>query len=246
MLPVRPVRIRRSEMKNLSPPRWVSRLFPGITWHLPNEENKIFLTFDDGPVPGVTDFVLRELASRGAKATFFCVGRNADRYPDLLARIIEEGHGVGNHTYSHLSGFGVTRSSYYDDVLMANSLLHSSLFRPPYGRITPAQMSLVRANFRVVLWSVLSMDYSRRLSPEESLQIVMRNTQVGDIIVFHDSYKAERNLRYALPRALDNLLAAGFSFAPIVEPLIVADEANIGAIPPLIMPERVVIERIRR
>lgn len=205
-------------MKNLSPPRWIDHLIPGVTWHLPNTENQIFLTFDDGPVPGVTDWVLDRLAERNIQATFFCLGRNAEAYPYLLTRIAEEGHAVGNHSYSHLPGFGVSRQGYYADVALANSILHAQLYRPPYGRIWPPQLSMMRSRFRVVLWSVLSMDYSNRLSPWECSQIVERNTRSGDIIVFHDSYRAERNLRYALPHALDYLLAAGFRFAPIVEP----------------------------
>ncbi len=196
-------------MINLSPPRFVSRIFTTPTWHVPNGESRVFLTFDDGPTPGVTDWVLDELAIRGAKASFFCLGRNAERYPDLLARIREEGHTVGNHTYSHLRGYGQNLRDYYNDVLEANRLLATDLFRPPYGRITPKQLSFIAQHFRVVLWSVLSMDYSRHVSPQRCLAIVTKNTRVGDIVVFHDSHKAERNLRYALPRALDALQARG-------------------------------------
>lgn len=221
-------------MKNLSPPRWVDRLIPGVTWRLPNTENQVFLTFDDGPVPGVTDWVLDRLAERNIRATFFCLGRNAEAYPHLLARIREEGHAVGNHTYSHLAGFATTSRGYYADVALANAILHAQLFRPPYGRIWPQQLRMMRSRFRVVLWTVLSMDYSFRLSPWECSQIVEHRTRSGDIIVFHDSYRAERNLRYALPHALDCQLAAGFRFAPIVEPLF--------SVAPMALPTPLVLE----
>ncbi len=216
-------------MINLSPPRFVARIFPNATWCIPNSENRVYLTFDDGPTPGITDWVLDQLALRGAKATFFCLGRNADRYPELLERIREEGHTVGNHTYSHLRGFREKSYAYYEDVVMANKVLQSDLFRPPYGRITPRQLSYLSSRFRVVLWSVLSMDYSKRISPAKSLSIVQRNTRSGDIIVFHDSLKAQRNLRYVLPRALDYLQEKGFLLSGI-EPQIEREES------PLILP----------
>ena len=220
-------------MPNLSPPRCLARVFPGATWCIPNSNREVYITFDDGPVPGVTDWVLDELQSRGVHATFFCLGRNAERYPELLDRIVHEGHAVGNHTYSHLRGFEVGRMTYYDDVVMANELLHSDLFRPPYGRITFAQARLLALRFRLVLWSVLSMDYSKYMAPAECLQIVQHCTRSGDIVVFHDSWRAERNLRYALPRALDYLLAAGFVLAPlkIPEPVPVPVQGPLVAIP---------------
>lgn len=204
-------------MLNLSPPRFVSRVFTQATWFLPNDENRVYLTFDDGPTPGITEWVLDELAARGAKATFFLLGRNAERYPELLQRIREEGHAVGNHTYSHLRGFTVSSYDYYEDVLAANRLLQTDLFRPPYGRITPQQLSYLSSRFRVVLWSVLSMDYSKRISPAKSLSIVEKNTRSGDIVVFHDSVKAQRNLRYALPRALDTLQEKGFLLSALTQ-----------------------------
>lgn len=220
-------------MPNLSPPRWLARVFPGATWCIPNSNQEVYLTFDDGPVPGVTDWVLDELRSRGVRATFFCLGRNAERYPELLARIVQEGHAVGNHTYSHLRGFEVGRKTYYDDVALANELLHTDLFRPPYGRITIRQAQLIALRFRLVLWSVLSMDYSKRMAPADCLAIVQHCTRSGDIVVFHDSWRAERNLRYALPRALDYLLAAGFVLAPlkIPEPVPVLSQGALVAIP---------------
>lgn len=202
-------------MINLSPPRWIARLAPGITWNIPNDEGIVYLTFDDGPMQGITDWVLDELWCRGVKATFFCLGRNAERYPELLARIRAEGHSVGNHTYSHLRGYSVSTHDYYADALLADELLKSDLFRPPYGRITLPQMRQMASRFRVVLWSVLSMDYSWRVPPALCLHFVQHNVRAGDIVVFHDSHKAERNLRYVLPRALDYLLAAGFRFAPL-------------------------------
>ena len=216
-------------MLNLSPPRWVARLVPGITWHILSCANEVYLTFDDGPTAAVTPWVLAELAARGVKATFFCLGRNAERYPDIMAQIRAEGHAVGNHTYSHLKGFATPTVDYYHDAALANTFLHASLFRPPYGRITVEQMRMLSARYRVVLWSLLSLDYSRHVTPARCLQFVTRHVQSGDVIVFHDSLKAERNLRYALPRALDWMLANGYSFSTL------AEAAPVGILTPALL-----------
>ncbi len=179
----------------------------------------VYLTFDDGPMEGVTDWVLDLLASYNARATFFCLGRNAERYPLLLERIRREGHTVGNHTYSHLRGFRISTDEYYQDVIMANDILRSDLFRPPYARFTPKQYHALKPHFKVVLWSVLSMDYSRWVSPVRCAEMVLANVRGGDIVVFHDSYKALGNLRYALPLCLEYLTALGYRFLPLEEGL---------------------------
>jgi len=206
-------------MINLSPPRALSRLFTGITWYVAQSPRTIYLTFDDGPVEGVTDWVLDLLASYNARATFFCLGRNAERYPELLNRIRREGHVVGNHTYSHLRGFSVPTIEYYQDVIMANDILHSALFRPPYARFTPKQYNALKQHFKVVFWSVLSMDYSKWISPVRCSEMVLANVKGGDIVVFHDSHKAEENLRYALPICLEYLTDLGYRFLPLEERL---------------------------
>lgn len=213
-------------MINLSPPRALSRFFSTITWFVPNEPRTLYLTFDDGPMLGVTDWVLDTLAQYGAKATFFCLGRNAERYTDLLERIRREGHAVGNHTYSHLRGYNVSARDYLWDVRIANDILHSSLFRPPYARFTPAQLKALRPYFNVVLWSVLSMDYSKWVTPQRCASIVLNSCRGGDVVVFHDSYKAERNLRFALPLCLEYFSAMGYQFAPLRSGLCVPLESK--------------------
>lgn len=204
-------------VKNLTPPRWLQRLLPQFTWNVPNAQGAIYFTFDDGPTPGVTEWVLDELQRAGAKATFFCIGHNAERYPDLLERIVREGHAVGNHTYSHLIGYGKTVASYMRDVELAGAVLgETRLFRPPYGRISGAEVRALRSlGYDIVLWSRLSMDYSSRVSAWDVLGFATEGVRSGDILAFHDSYKAEQKLRYALPRALETLRVRGFSFAPL-------------------------------
>lgn len=204
-------------VKNLTPPLWFQRMLPQFIWRVPNALGSVYLTFDDGPTPGVTEWVLDELQRAGARATFFCIGHNAERYPDLMARIVQEGHAVGNHTYSHMAGYGVTTSSYLNDVELAGSVLRQTrLFRPPYGRVSGVKVDALRSlGYQVVLWSRLSMDYSNRVSAWEVLRFSTERVVGGDILAFHDSYKAEQKLRYALPRALELLQARGFVFAPL-------------------------------
>lgn len=209
-------------VKNLTPPRWFQRLQPQFTWSVPNARGTIYLTFDDGPTLGVTDWVLDELRRAGARATFFCIGHNAERYPDLLERIVREGHAVGNHTYSHITGYGKTAASYMKDVELAGAVLgESRLFRPPYGRVSAAEVRALRAlGYDIILWSRLSMDYSNRVSAWDVLRFATEGVRSGDILAFHDSYKAEQKLRYALPRALETLRARGFGFAPLGMPVL--------------------------
>ena len=231
-------------MINLSPPRGLSRLFTDITWYVASAPRTIYLTFDDGPMAGITDWLLDLLASYNARATFFCLGRNAERYPELLERIRREGHAVGNHTYSHLRGFQVNTSEYYQDVLMANDILRSDLFRPPYARFTPKQYRILKSNFKVVLWSVLSMDYSKWISPTRCAEMVLGNVRGGDIVVFHDSYKAEANLRHALPACLEYLTALGYQFAPLENGLCVPLlSETVSPAPVVLTPELVRVKK---
>ena len=198
-------------MINLSPPRFLQRWFPNLIWNIPNDENSVFLTFDDGPTPEVTPWVLEMLRQYNAKATFFCLARNAERHPDLFARIVAEGHAIGNHSYSHLKGWGTSTKQYLEDIDYASTYLNTNLFRPPYGRFTPKQFRLLRERYRVVLWSIISMDYSRCVSGRRVAQYVMSHIKPGDIVVFHDSLKAERNLRYALPFVLETIAMRGYT-----------------------------------
>lgn len=181
---------------------------PELIWELEDPEG-VFLTFDDGPTPGITEWILATLAKYDARATFFVLGKNVEMYPDLYRCIVEAGHRVGNHTYSHQQGWGMSLERYTEDVDFANDLIDSTLFRPPYARITPAQARFLGQRYKLVMWDVLSRDYSRNLSPRACLRNVTRYLAPGSIVVFHDSVKSFRNMRYALPRTLERIRAMG-------------------------------------
>ncbi len=202
-------------MINLSPPKFFTNLFPNLIWSIPNKENKVYLTFDDGPTEVITHWVLDQLKKYDAKATFFCLGKKVEMHPEIFERIMAEGHAVGNHTYSHLKGWEVHTGQYVQDVDFAADFIPSKLFRPPYGRIKPSQYRVLRDRYKVIMWDLLSMDYSRNVSRRRCANIVVNNLHSGAIIVFHDSKKAEKNLRYALPRALEAIKAQGYSFGVI-------------------------------
>lgn len=203
-------------MINLSPPRFFQRFFPNIIWNFPDETEGVFLTFDDGPTRDVTPWVLEQLNKYNAKATFFCLAKNVEMNPDIYQQILTNGHSVGNHSYSHIKGWGMDTSQYIQDIIYANSFIKSNLYRPPYGRISPRQLLLLRHRYRIIMWDVLSMDYSKRVSPRKVVNYVMNNVHPGAIIVFHDSLKAQRNLKYALPRILEGISEKGLVFKPIV------------------------------
>ncbi len=178
---------------------------PGYIFNIPNKENKVFLTFDDGPVKNETEWVLDLLKKYEAKATFFCVGENVMKNPDIYKRIIEEGHSIGCHTYNHLNSWKISNDEYISSIKKAKELITTNLFRPPYGRLRPAVKKVISKDYKIILWDVLSMDYSRDISEEECLDNVKRNIKSGSIVVFHDSPKSFKNLSYALPKTLDLL-----------------------------------------
>lgn len=186
-----------------------------MTWDFYGDHQDVYLTFDDGPTPEVTPWVLDRLKEAGAKATFFCLGRNVDKHPEILKQIIHAGHSVGNHSYSHLKGFRSSVRRYMDDIDLASNLIDSKLFRPPYGRILPGQVKAVIEHYDLIMWDVLSIDYNSRLRGERVLNNVIGNVRPGSIIVFHDSDKASENLYYALPRTLDFLVENGYSLKAI-------------------------------
>lgn len=202
-------------MINLSPPKFFQRLFPSLIWSFPDEKDAVFLTFDDGPTEDVTFWVLDQLKKYDAKATFFVLGKNVELNPHIYERVVAEGHKIGNHTYSHQKGWATDTSQYIQDVDFANDFVHSNLFRPPYGRVKPSQLRVLKQRYKIVMWNVLSMDYSRRVSPRKVVNNVINHIQPGAIIVFHDSRKAERNLRYALPRVLEAISQKGLKFKSI-------------------------------
>jgi peptidoglycan/xylan/chitin deacetylase (PgdA/CDA1 family) len=196
-------------------PRVMKALWPDITWDISTSEPDLFLTFDDGPTPGITEAILSVLSAFAAKATFFCIGRNTERHFNLYQQILDEGHSTGNHTYSHLKGWFTPNPEYYADVAMAAKLIHSHLYRPPYGMITPSQLYSLKKTYRIVMWNIMSFDFSSEVSPEKCLKNIINNTRKGSVIVFHDSVKASGNVLYALPRLLEHFTSKGFHFRPI-------------------------------
>ena len=196
----------------VKPPGWIRRISSGMVWRIPVEDPVLYLTFDDGPVPGLTEWILMELEKYGARATFFCVGENVRRNPELYDKILKAGHSVGNHTFSHLNGYRTGLRQYVKDVYKARKVIDSILFRPPYGRIRPLAARILLPRFRIILWDVLSMDYDRELEPQMVMHNVVTKVRPGSIIVFHDNLKARENLQYVLPRILDHYSRAGNRF----------------------------------
>jgi len=193
-------------------PKAFRAFFPSAVWRLPKKEKTVYLTFDDGPVPEATPFVLDTLERYGIKATFFCVGDNVRKYPELFKRIIDAGHQVGNHTFNHLQGFMYSTGKYTKNVEKAGKYIKSSLFRPPHGQFRFRQLLKLRKKYKIVMWDVITRDYNNSLSGDFVLNIVKKYTRNGSIIVFHDSLKAEKNMKYALPKAIEFLIGEGYKF----------------------------------
>jgi len=188
------------------------RLFPDILWRMPVKEKSLYLTFDDGPTPGITEFVLDTLKLYRAQATFFCIGKNVAAHRAIFNRVLRENHSVGNHTYRHLNGWETEDEFYYDDIEQCAQEVKSRLFRPPYGKITLPQIRLLRSRYKIVMWDVLSGDFDLHLSAEACLKNVLRNAREGSVIVLHDSVKAEAKVKFALPHILQHFTQAGFAF----------------------------------
>jgi peptidoglycan-N-acetylglucosamine deacetylase len=188
-----------------------------LLWRVPTSQREIYLTFDDGPVDGPTDFVLETLEKFGAKATFFCIGDNVQKHEGVYRKILDGNHTVGNHTFNHLNGWKTERGEYRmnielcDEQMKASGGTRSYLFRPPYGRITRAQIHDLE-KYKIVMWDVLSVDYDKLLSAERCLKNSIAATRPGSIVVFHDSFKAERNMMFALPRFLEHFNENGYKF----------------------------------
>ena len=198
-------------------PKIIKKYYPQLVWDIPNLENKIYLTFDDGPIPEITPWVLAILKQYKIKATFFCLGCNVAKNPEILAQIIKEGHAVGNHLYHHLSGWDTDDEAYFSNVKKCNEVVNSKLFRPPYGRIKKSQIAILDKIYKIVMWDVLSGDFEAKTTPEKCFQNVIKNTKSGAIIVFHDSVKAFSNLENTLPKTIEYLLEKGFVFDKISE-----------------------------
>jgi peptidoglycan-N-acetylglucosamine deacetylase len=193
-------------------PKWMKRLFPLLIWDIPTTEKKIFLTFDDGPEPLITPKVLGLLHTYNAKATFFCLGNKAIQYPELIQEIKKHGHTIGNHGFNHISGFLSKKNQYVQNCMKGAEVTHSLLFRPPYGRITPWQMKSILPHYKIIQWSIMSMDFSSTCTPEKCINNVISNIYPGAIVVFHDSQKAFPNLETALPLILETLQNKGYTF----------------------------------
>jgi peptidoglycan-N-acetylglucosamine deacetylase len=193
-------------------PFWLQWLYPSLIWHKSREEKSVYLTFDDGPIPVVTPFVLNTLKSFNAKATFFCIGDNVAKHPDIYEQVLADGHSVGNHTYNHLKGWNTPDGIYLENVAQCAGLVKSALFRPPYGRATRSQYAVLNTQYSIIMWDVLSGDFDASITPDKCLQNVVRNARNGSIIVFHDSLKAFPHLKSVLPQALKHLAAQGYRF----------------------------------
>jgi peptidoglycan-N-acetylglucosamine deacetylase len=200
-------------------PKWVKKLFPDSIWELPETPKTLYLTFDDGPHPKITSFVLDELLKYNARATFFCIGKNVLENPLIYNRILEEKHAIGNHTHNHLDGWKTPKAEYLQNIEEAAKHIDSDLFRPPYGRITTKQHKDLRKGdspFRIVMWTVLSGDFDVNITPKQCCENVIKNAESGSVIVFHDSEKAYERLRYTLPLVLKYFSEKGYQFEKIV------------------------------
>lgn len=207
-------------------PKLVKWLFPSLVWEFSVSKKQLFLTFDDGPIPEVTPWVLEQLATYDAKATFFCIGDNIVKHPKIFKQLIANGHTVGNHTQHHTNGWNTSKEKYTADTLHAKKTIEDNLdhiaeatpllFRPPYGKITP-QLSkrLQKLGYKIIMWNVLSGDFDTSLSPEKCLKNVLENAEAGSIIVFHDSLKAFKKLKYTLPKVLKHFHELDYTFERI-------------------------------
>jgi len=207
-------------------PYLLKKIYPKAVWRFSPSEKNIYLTFDDGPIDTITTWVLDELKKYNVKATFFCVGANIEKQPEIYKRIIEEGHQTGNHTYNHLNGWNTHTRTYLKNVLMCEDTLNKNvsqntssltlkekkLFRPPYGKVKNTQYSILNTQYSIIMWDVLSGDYDKKTTNEKCLSNVIDNVRNGSIVLFHDSIKAEANLKYALPQFIEWALKEGYSF----------------------------------
>jgi peptidoglycan/xylan/chitin deacetylase (PgdA/CDA1 family) len=190
----------------------LKHFFPSMTWHIPTEEKILYLTFDDGPIPVVTPWVLETLREYSATATFFCVGENVKKHPEVMKELKNSHHSIGNHTMNHLNGWKTPNEKYYSNIDECKKYIQSELFRPPYGKIKISQMNFLKKDFKIIMWDVLSRDYDTSISGEQCFENVKQNAGKGSIVVFHDSLKAEARLRIALPATLKYFSELGFSF----------------------------------
>lgn len=199
----------------------IKKLFNGFVWDIPNNNNTVYLTFDDGPTPEITEWVLGVLKKHDIKATFFCIGNNIKKYPEVFKKVADDGHTIANHTYNHLNGWKTKKETYLENTFACEEVIKgftheeytTKLFRPPYGKIKSSQAKAIRdKGYKIIMWDVLSADFDKTITPEKCLENVTENTTEGSVIIFHDSVKAFPNLEYALPRAIEYLKKKKFRF----------------------------------
>jgi peptidoglycan/xylan/chitin deacetylase (PgdA/CDA1 family) len=199
-------------------PFFVPWLYSSLQWRVMTQQKELYLTFDDGPVPGPTDFVVETLRKYNAKASFFCIGDNVRKHNAVMMKAAEDGHKIANHTHNHVKGWNVSTETYLMNIkncdieITSHGLPRPTLFRPPYGRIRNSQVKALKDEYVIIMWDVLTFDYNASLSPGKCLKGTLDAVRPGSIIVFHDSFKAEKNMTYALPRLLDHFSEKGFSF----------------------------------
>lgn len=196
-------------------PKFVTSLFREAVWRLDETERVVYLTFDDGPIPEVTPWVLDLLQKEKIKVTFFCVGENVMRYPEIYQRMLNEGHSVGNHTFNHWQGIRKANQEYYQNIEKAGEFIDSDLFRPPHGWLKPSQYRFLKKKFRIIMWDLISCDYDDRIKPERVLKNITDFVRAGSVITFHDSLKAQRNLTETLPPAIRWIKEQGYRFEAI-------------------------------
>lgn len=194
-------------------PFWIRWFYPHFLWRIKTEQKSVFLTFDDGPTPEVTDWVIETLSLFNAKATFFCLGKNVEEHPPLFQQLIKSGHSIGNHSFAHEDGWQTNKQVYLNSVLKAGQHIESKWFRPPYGKIKRTQAAaLLKQGFKIVMWDVVSGDFNENFSVNQSIQLLLKNTRPGSILVFHDSHKAFPKLKEILPLVMTQLQKQGYSF----------------------------------
>ena len=194
------------------PSKWLRWLYPKALWRMDENDHSVYITFDDGPIPESTPFLLKTLRDFDVKATFFVVGDNVRKYPDLYQQIVDEGHRVGNHTFNHIGGARHSIRTYEKNVQQCDELIHSDLFRPPHGWMRPTQYHRYKNKYRIVMWDLVTRDYSKLLSPYDVVRNIHRYARNGSIITFHDSLKSIDKLYFALPESLRFLKSQGYKF----------------------------------
>ncbi len=196
-------------------PEFIKKLWRTPVWRINPSERAIYLTFDDGPNPIVTPQVLDMLDEYDAKATFFCVGENIQKYPEVFEEVKRRGHTVGNHTFNHMKGFENSAQNYVENVRKADEYIHSKLFRPPHGRIKLSEIRILKKDYQIIMWDFITYDYDRKVTPDDILKEIKKRSRNGSIVIFHDSLKAEKNVLAALPEALKFWREEGYEIKSI-------------------------------